>query len=520
MRKRFRGLLRILTWFSAIAVVFGVVAFLPSQPSLALVPGSKEWVNTWTEVEYLGDGRYGATIHSAHQVFFDKDDGNKPKKHKLTDERSTKGYVLIQSAIVSVEVYPYYARYFDPQHEEVRLYEERWVVQRLFKEPDKWRDIGAWNPRIAVEEYPEPAGDVVKVTVTYDTDYGPLTVEYFQRDGNALKHNVTFQNTSGGIETFRVVQAWAGIVGAKCNGKTIPLEEEAPFLAFQRTDGSLTIAENLSSMMINEDGTEKAAQRLQGPVSVKSHAQGMKADFVYGNWLLGPGESLEIDPDTATLDNPTEDGHVFYSVGQDAHGIQRAEAQILFGRASNFVGQPFYRRGYVEWPIEILARTTITEVQFRYHGKVHAGDNAYIYAMANQPTAQSDDEAGYTVIYDDAGDGTAYLSNNAVFSEVGTEKDVGGASGPSWDTDPKTDLQTAATAEQSWFAFGFKTTEVTENEVHEFYAEEKTDAADPKPTLYVEYIITGWAGKVSGVTNPAKVMGVDKANIQKVHGVE
>ena len=29
----------------------------------------------------------------------------------------------------------------------------------------------------------------------------------------------------------------------------------------------------------------------------------------------------------------------------------------------------------------------------------------------------------------------------------------------------------------------------------------------------------GWSGKISGVTNPAKIMGVDKANIAKVKGV-
>jgi len=31
--------------------------------------------------------------------------------------------------------------------------------------------------------------------------------------------------------------------------------------------------------------------------------------------------------------------------------------------------------------------------------------------------------------------------------------------------------------------------------------------------------IEGWSGKVSGVTNPAKVLGVAKANIGKVMGV-
>ncbi len=35
----------------------------------------------------------------------------------------------------------------------------------------------------------------------------------------------------------------------------------------------------------------------------------------------------------------------------------------------------------------------------------------------------------------------------------------------------------------------------------------------------VSFISAGWTGKISGVTNPAKIMGVDVANIAKVHGV-
>ncbi len=41
--------------------------------------------------------------------------------------------------------------------------------------------------------------------------------------------------------------------------------------------------------------------------------------------------------------------------------------------------------------------------------------------------------------------------------------------------------------------------------------------------VYVEVDYTpvvGWTGKISGVTNPAKIMGVDVANIAKVKGVE
>lgn len=38
-------------------------------------------------------------------------------------------------------------------------------------------------------------------------------------------------------------------------------------------------------------------------------------------------------------------------------------------------------------------------------------------------------------------------------------------------------------------------------------------------SIYCNYSPAGWSGKISGVTNPAKVMGVDKANIEKVKGV-
>jgi len=40
------------------------------------------------------------------------------------------------------------------------------------------------------------------------------------------------------------------------------------------------------------------------------------------------------------------------------------------------------------------------------------------------------------------------------------------------------------------------------------------------PKLIIEYTPLGWTGKISGVTNPAKIMGVDVANIKSVKGVE
>ena len=225
--------------------------------------GSKDWSNSWTEHEYLGvngEGKhsFGVNIGVGHRVFKDKKDG-KWKKRKLTDERPAKDYILVQGAKCCVEVYPYYTKYFDVHHEEVRLHEERWVVQRLFKEPDEWRDVGAWNPVMAVEE----EADFIKVTITYETDHGPFVLEYVQVDGKALKHNITFTNTTSEEETFRIQQKWAGIVGSKVSGKNVPMVLSPTvdyYLEFHDTDKpkrEFNISENMWSMVFNPDGSEK-----------------------------------------------------------------------------------------------------------------------------------------------------------------------------------------------------------------------------------------------------------------------
>lgn len=149
-----------------------------------------------------------------------------------------------------------------------------------------------------------------------------------------------------------------------------------------------------------------------------------------------------------------------------------------------------FRRGFVEWDISVIPNTsTITKVEFRYHGAFSTAENCWIYAMANQPSVQSDDNAGNQVIWDDAGDGTAYLSSNAVFPEVGVTKDVGGAAGPAWDTDPKADVETALGV--GWFAFGYKSAELVSADTAGFLSEEYVGPPTPAPTLYLEFELPG-----------------------------
>jgi len=610
---------------------------------------AKDWPNTHTEVEYLGDGKFAASIGVGHRVFFDKADGNKPKKHKFTDERPTKDYVLIQGAKCCVEVYPYYAKYFDVQHEEVRVEEERWVVQRLFKEPDEWRDVDAYNPQIAIEEYPEPAGDVVKVTVTYDTDYGELVVEYFQRDGNNLKHNVTFRNTSGSTETFRVLQRWSGISGNKVNGTTVVDKTivKGSLIAFG--NDTLKIGESASSLgqqgiedvlemftgsrepgqseriLASDDGvlittkglgvylkfgtveaepfcssdtelssmvravedcpnnarvfianislggiffplalSRKATEVivceknprvarlltpfieswfgrrypninltiLQGnpadeiakhgtfdwifvdnepwdeeppshytpylnkggvytewwdivesdrvlhrePVEISTAVNGLKADFIYRCWYLANGETLEIDPDTYSSDDPTEDGHITWKTEytRDNSGIT-----VIFGSYGGCAVWYNDYHGYVQWDISALAGMTLDgNPFFKYDGFSVGATDGEINPITEEDPVSATDANLYAYIVS----GTAYVDPFTLVGGVNQSQDLGAGA--------KAHLQTAATAEQSWFAIGFASPADEGSTIvrtSSFYSEEKTDAPTPKPTLEVEY---------------------------------
>jgi len=419
--------------------------------------GAKDWSNSFTEHEYLGKdekGRhnFGVNLSVGHRVFRDKADG-RWKKHKLTDERPAKDYVLVQGAKCCVEVYPYYAKYFDVDHEEVRLHEERWVVQRLFKEPDTWRDVGAWDPVMVVEE----GVDFIKVAVTYETDYGPFTVEYFQRDGRALKHNISFMNESGGSETFRVIQRWAGIVGEKCNGKNVPMVFSPPTdtsLAFHRADQpkrKFTIAENLSSMVFNPDGSVKTEHCLQGPFWVESHVRGLKCDFCYGDWVLAQGDGLEIDPATATLDDPTEDGYL--SKGGDSSANCNADAPVRdsasascrYGGVDAFINS-YAHRSYVEWAINSLFGGTLTaNPKFKYNG---LGDDGS-FGEINPLTEEQPSDGGCTdlELWGYCASGVAYVDPFNIVVGINQEQDLGAAA--------KTALQAAIDASQIWFALGF-----------------------------------------------------------------
>jgi len=419
---------------------------------VAKSPGARDYPNTHTEVEHLGNGKFAASVSVGHRVFFDKADGNKPKKHKLTDARPSKDYVLIQGVKCCVEIHPSFAKFFDVQHEEERCI-ENWVVRK--KAGNAWQDLNSYGPTIEVEEYPESAGDVVKVTVSRNTDYGTLTVEYFQRDGNDLKHNVTFKNTSGETGTFRVAQKWTGLIcdAVKIHGRkySTPVKAVRPSFIFGLNDGTFKIRENLGDIY-------KQDKVLPCPINPQNGA----ADFVYGDWELAAGEELQIDPDTATLDDPTVDGTCSSSAKiDDQPAIE----------AGLYLKNVF--RAYIEWDVSgISVGSDVTDTVFKYHG-VSNGVDCHIHEMVG--TRPSTGAAAD--VFAECGEGTVY-ADPAGFPVAATNQSVD--LGTSADSDLESQLSSG------WFAIGIQG-DAEDVGLSDIWSEEKTDAATPKPTLYVVY---------------------------------
>lgn len=425
--------------------------------------GPKKWVNSFTEVENLGGNRYGATIHVGHQVFKDKVDGQW-KRHKLTDERPEKDYVLIQSAKCCIEVYPYYTVYYDVNHEEVRVYNSRWVVEEW--DGQKWKDLGFWNPTIIVESKPNG----IKVIREGQTTNGILKVEFIQLDGSLLKHRVTWTNVSVQEKTVRLVLKWAGIVGDKiiCSGKEYspPLTISDYYFIF----GDEQNPKKVGQLLLNQ-----FKEGNLNPVTIETHAKGMKADFQFEEFIVLPDNTVVIDPATWTNSDPTEDGYIENLSGT----ISRYDdlANMIFGFNVIKAGDR-YRRAYVEWNIDgIPDNATITLVKFQYHGGANllSVDTSYIYSMENQPSTASD-----STVYSDCADGTAYVSGSTTFPVVGTGQEIDLGSNAVSDLESVLDVR-------SWWAIGMVTDEVTSPELASIYTEEEA-TADPKPTLYVEYI--------------------------------
>ena len=372
---------------------------------------------------------------------------------------------------------------YDPELKEVRVKGEEWGLWLAGKK-------ATLNTPIAWSVVENSTGVYITREQTTSKPDGLLKIIYSFIIGSRLKHTVTWTSTETASVTVQVKQVHLldfDKVTTDTGVSTASKSEKSTAYLFGYGSKDFWLLENQYSMVYDTSNlsaeptllTEKCLQT--GEIDFA----GKKVTYTFGDWTLASGESLAVDPDTATLNDPTQDGHILFKGGVYSRGYT-TNWMVIGYYASDPVS---VYRGYVEWPVSSIPDTaTITDTIFKYHGK-SGGYDCHIHAIAAKPSTATDAN-----LYADIADGTVYV-DPAGFPVAGTNKEVD--LGASADTDLKNQLAS------DWFAIGIQGDVENSGSYSTIYSEEYASAT-PKPTLYVEYTTgptPGWK-KVTYSTEP------------------
>jgi len=344
-----------------------------------------QWINSSTFEEDLGNGKRGVSFSVRNEIFFDQRDGNKPKKHCLIDKRLTGGQsVVLQSANCCVEVFPTCASYFDPQYKRRKVEKEEWILEK--KEGREWRVVSLKSPSLFAEEI---AGGL-RAVVEWETAEGPFSVEYLQRDGVPLKHNISFLNTSGGSGSFRVKQHWTGINGSQIDKKEIVSETQLgvgwkkPTLVIEDDKGEFQIRENLNGLGEQERGeiVKMFSKEERGEHRELVNKSGHRIETAGGaisQWLDGEqimtNDPFEISTMIEAVKQCPSKARVFIGglgLGVVLHCLARSgKAQEIIvserdQRVIDFVApkiQKWFKKNYPSIPLRIINGDALQEVK-------------------------------------------------------------------------------------------------------------------------------------------------------------
>lgn len=259
------------------------------------------WINSWTEVEDLGQGKLGATVHIGHRVFKDLFD-NKWKKHKLLNLRSEGEGIILQSAKCAIQLFGYYAKFYDPILENVRIGEERWAVEAYDPRDDTWKvclkpSSNLLPSNIEIEE----GSDFVRVKGIFENENGIFELEYYIRDGRGLKYNIRFTSKIQKETQFRIIQRWNRI---KCKYFRDEIEEKEitglvklnprKFIHLFEAGKKPKLLANFLTFWYRDHQTGELKTDLLKTIvlDIETEINESKLYFVYGNWTLNTNETL------------------------------------------------------------------------------------------------------------------------------------------------------------------------------------------------------------------------------------
>ncbi|MEM3506787.1 MAG: hypothetical protein QXT31_03950 [Candidatus Bathyarchaeia archaeon] len=222
-----------------------------------------------------------------------------------------KNCYVLRNGRITAEIYSYYARYYDVNYTEVRLYMEQWEI--LYLQNLKWKSAIMPSPSLnPTSQLLITNSSGAFLTLTYENWAGKLNITYALREALALKHYISFKTSFSG--KFMAIQHWSGIMADEVNDEAITTLTNINSTSFIfKKGGKITIIEDQSSMVYEEGGLGELVlkqQRFLLPQPIDIQANGLKADYAFGYWNLNIGETLTIDPATYTFQPPTADTYI------------------------------------------------------------------------------------------------------------------------------------------------------------------------------------------------------------------
>jgi len=118
---RNRTLFAYIILFMMITSGVGLDLFIVMQEAKA--SPSESWSNRFSHQIDYGNGTYTLTLYISPQVFWNNITNS--WQELRYENHSADGYYLLQNSHVAVEIYDYYAKYFDPDYQHVCVYMEQ-----------------------------------------------------------------------------------------------------------------------------------------------------------------------------------------------------------------------------------------------------------------------------------------------------------------------------------------------------------------------------------------------------------
>ena len=370
---------------------------------------------------------------------------------------------------------------------------EYWTVAYTQLGSQSWTELDALA--IPCTYTTSNVNDNLTLTVTRTAPQGELVVTYKKPAAEPLKIDASFTNTNDAWTNhkFRFVEKFIDISIDEIDINETTHKDfsngYSNFFSWDNIPDKLIIfsKSNLAPFVFN---VEQGYDDFQG-VQVDYNAGQLDMSLVFGrgqNFLL-PNETMTIDPTFGFTAGTTDRIATNSATGATCPSTSYSTSTINRMRLQKTTDNSNCERIDNEWDVtSIPDGSTVTDTQLRWGTySITSGRNCTFNSMENQPSTRTAAER-----WTDAGDGTAFVSNDATCLTVSSTLDLG----TSADSDVEANLAS------DWWGVGIK-----------FHDESRDTNRHKFDTFSQEYEIeiTYTSGSTSYTRNVTDELGLDES---------